>query len=57
MAAQAREEAEELGAESPEFASTISEETLAGLSEALRAGGAGAEGAEGEFAADEEPGD
>ena len=40
--AEARDEAEELGAESPEFASTISQETLAGLSEALRAG-AGAE--------------
>ncbi|MFM8639482.1 MAG: DNA-directed RNA polymerase subunit beta', partial [Planctomycetota bacterium] len=56
--AEAREEAEELGAESPEFASTISQETLAGLSEALRAGGTG-EGAEfaPEFPADEEPGD
>ena len=56
--AEAREEAEELGAESPEFASTISQETLAGLSEALRAGGS-AEGGEfgAEFPADQEPGD
>jgi len=59
--AEARDEAEELGAESPEFASTISQETLAGLSEALRSGGGeaggdfGAEG--GEFGAGDEPGD
>jgi DNA-directed RNA polymerase subunit beta' len=55
--AEAREEAEELGAESPEFASTISQETLAGLSEALRSGGEGAEFGASEFPADEEPGD
>jgi DNA-directed RNA polymerase subunit beta' len=56
--AEAREEAEELGAESPEFASTISQETLAGLSEALRAGTAeGGEFGASEFPADEEPGD
>jgi DNA-directed RNA polymerase subunit beta' len=58
--AEAREEAEELGAESPEFASTISQETLAGLSEALRAGAAPGEGGEfgaSEFPADEEQGD
>ena len=58
--AEAREEAEELGAESPEFASTISQETLAGLSEALRAGAAPVEGGEfgaSEFPADEEQGD
>ncbi|MFZ4465966.1 MAG: DNA-directed RNA polymerase subunit beta' [Phycisphaerales bacterium] len=59
---EARLEAEDLGAESPEFASTISQETLAGLTEALRAGtggeGGGEFGAEGaEFAADDEPGD
>ena len=51
--AEARDEAEELGAESPEFASTISQETLAGLSEALRAGAETG----GEFGAEEEPGD
>jgi DNA-directed RNA polymerase subunit beta' len=51
--AEARDEAEELGAESPEFASTISQETLAGLSEALRAGAETG----GEFGPEGEPGD
>jgi DNA-directed RNA polymerase subunit beta' len=58
---EAREEAEELGAESPEFASTISKESLA---EALRAGAAtegasefGAEAAAGEFPPDEDTAD
>jgi DNA-directed RNA polymerase subunit beta' len=58
---EAREEAEELGAESPEFASTISKESLA---EALRAGAAaegaaefGAEVGASEFPPEEEPAD
>jgi DNA-directed RNA polymerase subunit beta' len=58
---EAREEAEELGAESPEFASTISKESLA---EALRAGAAtegasefGAEAVAGEFPPDEDTAD
>jgi DNA-directed RNA polymerase subunit beta' len=60
---EARLEAEDMGAESPEFATTISQETLAGLTEALRAGTGGEAGGEfgaegGEFApADDEPGD
>ncbi|MFO0963512.1 MAG: DNA-directed RNA polymerase subunit beta' [Phycisphaerales bacterium] len=53
----ARDEAEELGAESPEFASTISQEKLAGLAEAA----AGSDEFAPEFAeadgADEESGD
>jgi hypothetical protein len=51
--AEARDEAEELGAESPAYATTISQETLADLNESLRTAVEGAS----ELVADEEPGD
>ena len=56
---EAREEAESLGAESPEFASTISQDTLAGLTAIAGGGDEFAPEAAPEFgeAADDEPGD